>query len=514
MFYPKKEKFIQLSKKGNLIPVCGEYFSDLETPVSTLKKITDSEYSFILESVEGGRNIGRYSFIGTSPSLIFTSSKNKIDVKILNKEFLKSDKFSTASYSLKKENDPIDKVAAILDKFHVVKDPNLNLPRFYGGFVGYVGYDMVKFFEPVGSSKKEKFEIPDCVMLLIDKLIIFDHLTKRMKFVCNAFLDTEKKDEVSNIYNRSIKELREMVEKVNKAEEKENITFPLIEGEKEEDKIQSNISQEEYKEKVKYLKSRIEEGEIIQAVLSQRLCVPFKKDPFIVYRILRAINPSPYMFHLKIKHISLVGSSPEVMVRSENRKVELRPIAGTRPRGHTEEEDIALEKELISDEKERAEHIMLVDLGRNDVGRVCKYGSVKVPELMTVEKYSHVLHLVSSVVGELQEEEDIFDLFRACFPAGTVTGAPKVRAMQLIREVEESKRGPYAGCVGYFSFSGNMDTCITIRTIISKDDKAYVQAGAGIVADSVPQKEYEETLNKAQALIKALKMAKKLSGEW
>jgi len=515
MFYPTKQKFIKLAKRGNLIPVYCEYFSDLETPLSTFMKFIDSDYSFILESVEGGKHIGRYSFLGSDPSLILSSKGDKIKIEVKDKNFLPSNpKFVTRQYKLEKNKNPVDEINDILSEFRLIKDTKLELPKFTGGFVGYIGYDMVTFFEPVKAFKKDDLNLPDCLMMLADNLIIFDHLTKRLKLICNTYIEDKTPEKIAIVYDTVIRRLEKLIKKVSVVLDRsiDLSSIPLKQEVSMSDDIKSNFKKHDFENKVKKIKNEIKNGEIIQAVLSQRLAIPFKQNPLTVYRVLRAINPSPYMFFLKLKELTLIGSSPEVMVRSEEGKVELRPIAGTRPRGRNEEEDLKLENELISDRKERAEHIMLVDLGRNDLGRVCKYNSVKVPELMVTEKYSHVLHLVSSVLGELKKGKDIFDLFKACFPAGTVAGAPKVRAMQIIQQMENTKRGPYAGCVGYFSFSGNMDTCITIRTIIVKSNVAYIQAGAGIVADSIPEKEYEETLNKAKALIKSIQIANQASG--
>jgi len=510
MFYPNKEKFIQLATKGNLIPVSCEYFSDLETPVSTFMKIQNSDYSFILESAEAGKHVGRYSFLGSDPSLIFTSKKDAIKIEVKDDgKFASCGGFKNKEYKLDKNKNPLDELNNILSKFKLVQDPGHGLPRFSGGFVGYIGYDMIDFFEPIKPFRNQDLDLPDCVMMLVDNLVIFDHLTKKIKLVCNTYADDSDSNNLGLIYDNAVKRLQDMMDKISVSLDDfiDLSSASLKRGVEIDANIESNFKKEDFIDKVEKIKHEIKDGQIIQAVLSQRFSIPFKdKDPLTVYRILRAINPSPYMFFLKLRDMKLVGSSPEVMVRSEDRNVELRPIAGTRPRGSDDAEDLKLEKELINDEKERSEHIMLVDLGRNDLGRVCEYTSVKVPELMIIEKYSHVLHIVSSVMGKLRSDQNIFDLFKACFPAGTVTGAPKVKAMQIIQDMEETKRGPYAGCVGYFSFSGNMDTCITIRTILFKEDISYIQAGAGIVVDSIPEKEYEETLNKAKALIKALQI--------
>ncbi len=490
MYYPSKTEFVKLAKKGNLIPVYTEIMADFETPLSAYTKIDRGDYSFLLESVEGGEKIARYSFLGSEPSLIFSSEGNKV--------ILREGKRVKQSIVM----DPISELKKLLNSYKAVNVPGL--PRFYGGFVGFMGYDMVRFMEKLPSKNPDDLRIPDSVFMMTDTILIFDHVDRKIKVVSNAHIkDRPAKayDEALRKIDRIIKELRQSPSKEKYAPRKYKGAGPL--------KIRSNFTKIEYENAVRKAKEYIRKGDIIQVVPSQRLQTNVSAHPFSIYRALRSINPSPYMYYLKLGGFSLVGSSPEVMVRCEDGKVELRPIAGTRRRGKTEEEDDALIRELLADPKERAEHIMLVDLGRNDVGRVCDFSTVKVSELMTIEKYSHVMHIVSDVSGRLSKGKDAFDVIRATFPAGTVTGAPKVRAMEIIDELENRRRKTYAGSVGYFSFSGNLDCCITIRTILIKDGTAYIQAGGGVVADSIPSVEYQETVNKAKALIKAIEMTKR-----
>lgn len=469
MFYPSKEEFIKLSKKGNLIPVYKEIVADMESPVSAYKKI-EGDYSFLLESIEGGEKIARYSFLGTV-------SKKQV-------------------YSL----NSLSKIREILSKLKPVAVPGL--PRFHGGLVGYVGYDMVRQIEAIPDKNPDEINLAPMLFLLTDTILAFDHLKHKIIIISNA-----------QVSGNPEKAYRQACAKIEKLEQKLAEPLDLSEGELEipskrkELKFTSNFTKTQFEKIVKDAKEYIRAGDVIQAVLSQRLETRAQVDPFEVYRILRTINPSPYMYYLKLGDIKIVGASPEVMVRLEKGEATVRPIAGTRPRGKDEAEDRALAEELLASEKERAEHIMLVDLGRNDLGRVCDYGTVKVTEEMIIEKYSHVMHIVSNVTGKLKKGKDAVDLLAATLPAGTVSGAPKVRAMEIIDELENVKRGPYAGCIGYFGFSGELDTCITIRTIVFKGKKAYIQAGAGIVADSDPLEEYKETLNKARAMLSAIELA-------
>lgn len=487
MYYPDLKEFKKKAKKGNLIPVYKEIVADLDTPVSAYKKISeDASYSFLLESVEGGENIARYSFLGSNPYLIFKSKGRKVEIikpGVRRKERIESD-------------NPLDELKGILSRFKPVEVEGL--PRFSGGAVGYLSYDLVRFFERLPGQNVDDLGLPDCWFLFTDTILIFDHLRHRIKVLSNALINKD----VDEDYQRAVAKIDELVERLKR---------PLPAGKskrrEKKEKIKSNFTQDEFEKAVKKAKEYVRQGDVVQVVLSQRFSTPTQAEPFDIYRALRSINPSPYLYYLSFPQLKIVGSSPEVLVRREENKVETRPLAGTRPRGKTEKEDKRLKDELLKDKKERAEHVMLVDLGRNDLGRVCQYGTVKVVELMGIEKYSHVMHIVSEVKGKLKPGEDAFSVIKACFPAGTVSGAPKIRAMEIIDELEKSLRGPYAGAVGYFSFSGNMDTAITIRTIIIKDKMAYVQAGAGIVADSIPQREYKETKNKAKALLRAIEIA-------
>lgn len=488
MIYPSKEEFIKLSKKGNLIPVYAEILADFETPLSAYRKIGAAGYSYLLESVEGGERLARYSFLGGDPSIIFSSKRDKVTIR--------EGKISR-TYASK---DPIEELKKLLSRYRFVNVKGL--PRFSGGLVGLFGYDMVRFVEDIPDKNPDTLDLPDSVFMLTDTILIFDHVDHKIKVVSNAHV----KNSAPAAYDEAEKKIEVLIARLKRPDQGVKPKAPARKGRKLP-AIRSNLTRESFEDAVSKAKRYIKAGDIIQVVLSQRLEVSTGSDPFQVYRALRSINPSPYMYHLKMGDFCLVGSSPEIMVRCEDGRVELRPIAGTRPRGAGEKDDRRLEKELLSDPKERAEHIMLVDLGRNDIGKVCDYSTVKVSELMTIEKYSHVMHIVSDVSGRLKNGCDAFDVIRATIPAGTVTGAPKVRAMEIIDELENTRRSTYAGSVGYFSFSGNLDCCITIRTILMKKGKAYIQAGAGIVADSVPSREYKETMNKARALVKALEMA-------
>lgn len=489
-FIPSKEEFIKLSKKGNLIPVYKEISADLETPVSAFIKIDRGNYSFLFESVEGGEKIARYSFLGNGPSLIFRSKKDSIEIT----EDGRTQRFKT-------QHDPLFEMKKVLERYKFV--PIEGLPRFCGGLVGYMGYDMINFFEELPTKNPDDLGLPDAIFLLTDTILIFDHVNHSIKVVSNAYI----KDNPVSAYREATKRIDNLIKLLNRPIRKE--VRRSRKASRAKLNIISNFTKNEFVEAVKKAKHYVKIGDIIQVVLSQRFKTRFNYAPIDLYRRLRMVNPSPYMYYLKLNDMALVGSSPELMVRCEDGIVELRPIAGTRPRGKTEEEDKKLERNLLASPKEKAEHIMLVDLGRNDIGRVCKYGTVKMSELMVIERYSHVMHIVSECIGKLRSGQDQFDVVRATFPAGTVTGAPKVRAMEIIEELENVKRGPYAGLVGYFSFSGNVDTCITIRTILVKNKKAYIQAGAGIVADSNPDKEYQETINKARGMIKAIELVKK-----
>jgi anthranilate synthase component 1 len=493
MYYPNTDEFIKKANRGNVIPVYKEIYADFETPLSAFLKIDDKKYSYLLESVEGEERIGRYSFLGSSPSVVIESKKDKVCII----EQSKHKGVKTV------KGNPLDIIEDFMQKYKFVEVKGL--PRFCGGLVGYIGYDAIRFIENIPDRCKDDLDLKDIKLVLADKLLVFDRVKHSIKVVANTHIKSKNKAALKLVYNKALREIEDIVEKLKSPLKK---SMPHLEGEALSFKYSANMKKSSFKKAVTRAKEYIKRGDIIQVVLSQRLVTDYKKDPLNVYRALRSINPSPYMFYLSFGETKLIGSSPEIMVRGENGIAEIRPIAGTRPRGKNEAQDKRLEKELLKDPKERAEHLMLVDLGRNDLGRVCKAGSVKVPEFMIIERYSHVMHIVSDCVGRLLPSKNSFDLLKASFPAGTVAGAPKIRAMEIIDELEKTRRGPYAGCVGYFSFSGNLDTCITIRTILIKDNKAYVQAGAGIVADSSPEKEYQETVNKAKGMLKAIAIAK------
>jgi anthranilate synthase component 1 len=487
--YPNFDEFRKLAKKGNLIPVYKEILADLETPVSTYLKLAgDEKHSYLLESVEGGERWGRYSFIAWEPKYIFQSRGESYS---LNKPGEKA--------VWKASPNPLANLKELMNSFIPVEIKGL--PRFWGGAVGYVSYDMVRFFERLTQKPKDTLKVPDCVFMITDKMVIFDHLSHTLKIaVC---VNTSGKKNLAGVYKEAERTIGEIEKKIQK---------PLKAAPVRKFKsgpISSNIEKKDFLKKVERAKHYIRLGDIIQVVPSQRFSRKTKAESFDIYRALRLINPSPYMYYLRNDGFDIIGSSPEILVRKEDALAQLRPIAGTRPRGKSEAEEASLQSELLADPKETAEHIMLVDLGRNDLARVCKPHTVRVPHLMVIEKYSHVMHIVSSVEGELKPGMDSYELFRACFPAGTVSGAPKVRAMEIIDELEPEARGVYAGAVGYFSFSDNMDMAIAIRTIVLKDGVAYAQAGGGVVADSVPENEYTETKNKAAALFAAIDMAEK-----
>ena len=495
-FYPDKVEFARRAQRGNMTPVYKEILADMETPVSAFKKVAISsdgekldDYSFLLESVEGGERMARYSFLGSGTNLVIKSKGHQVElVRNGVPEQITLEPGKDVLHILKNE----------LGCLSYVPDPNL--PRFCGGAVGFMSYDIVRFFEDLPDSTTDDLGLPDCTLIFTDTLLIFDHVRHKIRIVCNTRIDGDP----DGAYDRATAKIEELAERLRKPLPAQS-RRPFDPNRKL--KVTSNFTRDEYEKAVIKCKEYIAAGDIIQVVPSQRFSTEITADPLDVYRALRSLNPSPYMYYLSYGDNTLIGSSPEILVTEERGNVTVRPIAGTRPRGKSIEEDLSLEQELLKDEKERAEHIMLVDLGRNDIGRVCRYGSVKVDELMVIERYSHVMHLVSNVSGRLRVDQDQFDLLRATFPAGTVSGAPKIRAMEIIDEVEPTRRGTYAGAIGYFSYSGDMDACITIRTVLMQGNTAYVQAGGGVVADSVPANEYQETQNKAMALIKALETA-------
>ncbi len=498
---PSFEEFSSLSAQGNLIPVWTELAADYETPVSVYQKLSrdPDSVSFLLESAENKDLGGRYSFLGTRPRLeIRASGRTLLTREGGVGEFEVSELSET-------EGDPLHELEKIMSRFRPVTVEGL--PIFSGGAVGYLGYEMVRFFEPtVPESEDDGLGLPDMAFFIADSMVIFDHRFRKLLVVANVCMDDFS--DAASAYASAEERIREII-RVLQTPQTFSL-FPLMDATPAPE-IRSNTSQEEYEEIVRIAKESIYAGDIFQVVPSQRFETDFTGHPIDLYRALRHVNPSPYMFCLKFgREFSLVGCSPEVHVQVLNGRIRIRPIAGTRRRGRTPEEDQALEEELLADPKERAEHVMLVDLARNDVGRVAKCHSVGVREFMIVERYSHVMHIVSDVCGTIREDRSAFDAMRATFPAGTVSGSPKVRAMQIISDLEKSKRGVYAGAVGYFGYDGNLDSCIALRTVVLKDGKAYVQAGAGVVADSDPTGEYEETRNKARGMFHAISQAKLL----
>lgn len=492
-----RAQFKELAARGALVPFCRELAVDLETPVSVYLKLRGNGPGFLLESVERAERIGRYSFLGFHPRRQIIGRGR--EVRLLDGK-------RAEMRLLAEGEDPLHVVTAELARYRPVAPVHEvlpDVPYFFGGIVGYMGYDLVRFFERLPATASDALNLPDVHLLLTDTLVVFDHVRHRLLTFANVH--TPPGSDLDLLYDEAVARLDEIEARVR-------APLPPIPAPPQRNggELRSNMSREQFEAAVRRAKEYIAAGDIFQVVLSQRLSRRTYADPFTIYRALRRINPSPYMFFLELDGeppVHLIGSSPEVLVRLQGREAEVRPIAGTRPRGRDGAEDRALESELLADPKERAEHVMLVDLGRNDLGRVCEFGSVRVPDLFTIERYSHVIHIVSRVTGVLREGLDACDLLRATFPAGTVSGAPKVRAMEIIEELEGVRRGPYAGAVGYFGFNGNMDTCITIRTILMLGETAYLQAGAGIVADSDPTREWEETLHKARALGVAIDMA-------
>ena len=497
VYRPGLDQFRRLAEgPANLVPVYREFAADLETPVSVYLKLMDSMGpSFLLESVEGGEQVGRYSFVGVDPRGM---------VALHGREVEEIHQGQAERRELDDGEDVLDVLRAELDRFRPAGVPGL--PRFSGGAVGYLGYDVVRFFERLPDSAESVLDIPDAIFLLADTLVVFDHAHHRLLILSNARTDGD----VEAAYVDAI----QRIERVSERLLRPLPAIPHLRWDAHRDgqaspELRSNVSQEQFEAMVSQAKEHIAAGDIFQVVLSQRLSRQTRAHPFAVYRALRMLNPSPYMFYFDFGRYDLqvIGASPEMHVRLEDGVASVRPIAGTRRRGKDEDEDMTLAEELLDDPKERAEHVMLVDLGRNDIGRVSEYGSVNVRELLAVERYSHVMHLVSQVEGRLRAGLDAFDLMRATFPAGTVSGAPKVRAMEIVEELEGERRGLYAGAIGYFSYDGSMDTCIAIRTMLMKEDMVYVQAGAGIVADSDPAQEHQECLNKARALAVAIERA-------
>ena len=490
---PTLGDFIELAKQGNVIPVFADFIADGETPVSAFKKLDRGDYSFLFESTEKNDVSGRFSFVGVDPRMVLKSYGREVRTIEDGNEG-----------RLEINSDPLDAVRTLMTRYEFVS--HSELPRFAGGAVGFIGYEAIHLFEPkVPLALQDELQLPEVLFMVPSALLVFDHRLRSLKIIVNAFLGDGSPE---NVYARSVERLASI---------KQQLTQPVdlrlvsIVEDAEQPMPRSNFSGEEFERAVKRAKEYIAAGDVFQVVLSQRFEAPFDGEPLDFYRCIRFINPSPYMFCLNFgSDFSLVGSSPEMHVRLSDNSVEIRPIAGTRARGLTPEEDEANADQLLDDPKERAEHIMLVDLARNDVGRVAEFGSVRVTEFMQIERYSHVMHIVSNVVGNLRPDCSPFDAVRATFPAGTVSGAPKIRAMQIISELEKTRRGCYAGAIGYFGFNGNVDSCIALRCAVLKNGHAYFQAGAGIVSDSDPQREYQETVIKARAMMKALAMASQI----
>lgn len=486
MFYPDLNEIKQLANAYTVIPVSMEVNADMETPVTLFKRFEDSKYCFLLESVEGGEKWSRYSFIGKNPFLI---------VKSIGDKTLIEDKYGKQEEI---QGNPLNILRSLMNDY---KAPDITgLPRFNGGAVGYFGYDMARHSEFLPNVPQDDLQLPDSYFIFTDEVLAYDHLKQKIHIIVNMHVGTNVERDYSSTVER-IKEIRRELSIL-----KWKVTENKHSGSKSKEnfKYKSNMTREDFCKNVVKAKKYINDGEIFQVVLSQRLCVETHKEPFDIYRSLRITNPSPYMYYLKFNDCKIIGSSPEMLTRVENGKVETCPIAGTRRRGLTIEEDERIEKDLLRDEKEIAEHMMLVDLGRNDIGKISQFGTIEINNLMHTEKFSHVMHLVTNISGRLQDNLTSFDAIMSIMPAGTLSGAPKIRAMQIIDELETVKRGVYGGGIGYLSFNGKLDSCITIRTIVLNENMAYIQAGAGIVADSIPDNEYQETLNKAEALLKAL----------
>jgi anthranilate synthase component I len=523
MITPTFEDFQELAKQGNLVPVSRELIADMDTPVSLFKRLdADSDYAFLLESVEQGEKLGRFSFLGIDPEIVLTVHGGQQELVMSGEK-------------ITPKETPVETLRYLLSRYKPVPVPGM--PPFIGGAVGYMSYDTVRYFENIPDTCEDDFHLPDCFVMIAESLIAFDHVKHRLILVVNARV--EEGCNLKKVYTSAVMKLnflqsrlyesqslqntqedlqkKEMLRKG--ADETRNYFDAVIQQQREarekklgtfgvDMEVVSNTTQAEYEQMVLNAKEYIAAGDIFQVVLSQRFSTDLKCHPFDIYRSLRAVNPSPYMFYLKCgDELQIAGSSPEVLSKLQEGKVTVRPIAGTRPRGSNPSEDIDFEKDLLADDKECAEHVMLVDLGRNDVGRVCKFGTVTVDDFMVIERYSHVMHIVSNVSGMITDDKDAFDVLGATFPAGTLSGAPKIRAMEIIDELEKNRRGPYGGSVVYFSYDGSMDSCITIRTAVITGGKVHVQAGAGVVADSVPEREYMECVNKAKGMLKAVELA-------
>jgi anthranilate synthase component 1 len=507
MYSPNLNEFLRLATQGNMIPVTRRLLADIETPLSAYRKIRGPGEAFLFESVEGGEHLGRYSFVGCNPRAIIRQTGDRVQIseggKVIQSFTVSNPRAGSGGELQASGNvrNGLEVVERLMKRYCPVPVPGL--PRFTGGAVGFIGYEFIHDVEPVvPRPSHDELHTPTMYFLIADQLLIFDRVAQTLTVLVNAVLEDAASPEEA--YENSVAEIERLVSLLEQPSEHHPVSVP---AEVPPLDVESNVPRDKFIANVLKAKEYITAGDIIQVVGSQRFSTALKASPLDVYRAARSVNPSPYMFLLELEGFSLVGASPEIHVRCEERRVEIRPIAGTRRRGASAQEDKALEQELLADPKERAEHVMLVDLARNDLGRVCDFGTVQVKDLMIIERYSHVMHIVSQVEGRLADGKTPYDLMRATFPAGTLSGAPKIRAMQIISELEQTARGPYGGCVGYFSFNGNLDCCITIRTALLKEGKAYVQAGGGWVNDSVPEGEYQETVNKAQAMLKAVSLA-------
>lgn len=487
--HPEKSEFVALAKQGNTVPVYVDLTADCETPVSAYSKIRESGPAFLFESIVGGERISRYSFLGSNPRTIIRVYED--EVKITHKD--------GSNRTLPTPADPLKIVEEEMAQYKPVKLPGM--PPFSGGAVGYVGHEYVHYVEPtIAKPEADPLKVPILYYMITDSVLIFDHVRQVLRICVNAQIDEDSE----GAYEAAATEISRIC---NQLKSPQSLSHRILEEPTSVEVPPGNFTQEAFKGAVEQVKEYVRSGDVIQTVLSQRFEKPFKPEPVELYRALRIINPSPYMVLLETGDFSVVGASPEVHVRLTGEEVEIRPIAGTRHRGKTDAEDLALEKDLLADTKECAEHLMLVDLARNDIGRICQYNTISVPDYMVIERYSHVMHIVSQVTGKIRPDATAYDLMRATFPAGTLSGAPKVRALQIIAELEQSRRGVYGGAIGYFGFGGNHDSCIGIRTALLKDGKIYIQSGAGIVADSVPESEFQETVNKAKAMVKAVALA-------
>src|SRR5213594_1893176 len=506
MYHPSQADFAKLATHGNVIPVTRRLLADFETPLSAYRKIRGQGESFLFESVEGGEHLGRYSFVGCNPRAVIRQDADKVQI-FENGKVTDTFQIGASDSAAPTIRDGLEVVERVMKKYRPVPVPGL--PRFTGGAVGFIGYEFIHDVEPVVPRPPHgDIQTPVMYFLIADQLLIFDRVAQTLLLLVNAVLEDSATPEEA--YENATGEIDRLVALLEQPAEHHPATVPL---EVPPVPFKSNVPREKFFANVLKAKEYVTAGDIIQVVGSQRFSTPVKASPLDIYRAARSINPSPYMFLLELEGFSLVGASPEIHVRSEDRRVEIRTIAGTRPRGKDATQDKAFQEELLADPKERAEHVMLVDLARNDLGRVCDFGSVRVKDLMVIERYSHVMHIVSEIEGHLAADKTAYDLMRATFPAGTLSGAPKVRAMQIISELEQTTRGPYGGCVGYFSFEGNLDCCITIRTALIKGGTAYVQAGGGWVNDSEPEAEFQETVNKSKAMLKAVALAETFSAK-